>query len=347
MRNQAKFISLVSIAALTIGFLGGPVLAADTSASDAVAVLQAASKIYGSPAANLLENVTASSTSGEKLLDGLPYDPTLTSSSEPVIAEGIGHKRISIGLPFSSDQIKAERVLGDAISFDNRNGTTSVVIPKTDGSIQMAEIIAGSSAPSTFTYRLQLPLGGRAILSDSGLVMLLDSRGGYLGAIAPAWAVDALGKSVPTRYELNGNNLSQVVGHRSKSTNYPVIADPWLGIDMIDRTSWVSTGQYSPTLSIVPSNWGRAVAISTTYPFSSGLIAIVDQLSLDAAWSETLSKTSRTGYPNPDTPTMYVQFECHYFWVSKRSPRKASWNLDSKRPYGSMAAQAQKNCNVE
>ncbi|MEN9967591.1 MAG: hypothetical protein RL036_824 [Actinomycetota bacterium] len=347
MRTRSKFISLTSVAALTLGCLGGPALAVEPAATEPIAILLAASRIAGSPAGELLEDIEAGSPSNGKARDSDSNAQRDGISSQPVIVRGMGQKQLALGLPFSNDGNPAKRLVGEAISFDNRNGTTSVVIPKTDGSTQVATIIEGYSAPTTFNYRLFLPAGGRAVLSEHGTVLFVDNRDEFLGAVAPAWAVDAQGRAVRTRYELHGNFLTQVVDHRTKETKYPVIADPWFGVDMIDRTSWVSTGQYSPTLSVYPSSWGRAVALATTYPFSSGLIAVVDQLSLNAAWSETLSKTSRTGNPNPDTPTMFVQFECHYFWVSKRSPRKVTWNLDSKRPYGSMAAQAQKNCNVE
>jgi hypothetical protein len=347
MQTRSKFISFTSIAALTLGCLGGPVLAAEPAATKPIDVLLAASKIAGSPTGDLLDDIEGGNPSNGKAGDGDTNAQLDVKSSQPVVARGKGQKQLAIVLPFPNDGNLAKRLVGEAMSFDNRNGTTSVVIPKTDGSTQVATIIDDRSAPTTFKYRLFLPAGARAVLSQLGTVFLVDSRDEYLGAVAPAWAVDAQGREVRTRYELSGNYLTQVVDHRTKETTYPVIADPWFGVDMIDRTAWSNTGQYSPTLSVYPSAWGRAVALATTYPFSSGVIAIVDQLSLNAAWSETLAKTSRAGNPNPDTPTMFVQFECHYFWVSKRAPRKASWNLDSKRPYGSMTAQALKNCNVE
>ena len=36
-----------------------------------------------------------------------------------------------------------------------------------------------------------------------------------MSRVAPAWAVDADGVSVPTHYELRGQQLVQVVEHRS------------------------------------------------------------------------------------------------------------------------------------
>ena len=45
--------------------------------------------------------------------------------------------------------------------------------------------------------------------------------------VAPAWARDADGKPVPTRYELRGSDLVQVVEHTTGNFRYPVTADPW------------------------------------------------------------------------------------------------------------------------
>jgi hypothetical protein len=45
--------------------------------------------------------------------------------------------------------------------------------------------------------------------------------------VAPAWALDADGDPVPTRYELRGNNLVQTVDHTGADFSYPITADPW------------------------------------------------------------------------------------------------------------------------
>ncbi|MCP3805548.1 hypothetical protein NLX83_40420 [Allokutzneria sp. A3M-2-11 16] len=50
-----------------------------------------------------------------------------------------------------------------------------------------------------------------------------------LGRVAPAWAVDAKGKRLATRYELTGTTLTQVLEHRGAA--YPVVADPVVTVD--------------------------------------------------------------------------------------------------------------------
>lgn len=45
------------------------------------------------------------------------------------------------------------------------------------------------------------------------------------GAVAAPWAVDATGQSVPTRYEIEGQALVQVIDFTA-ATAFPVVADP-------------------------------------------------------------------------------------------------------------------------
>lgn len=342
MKTAPKLLALTATMALLLNTIAGPAQADDASPQEVLETLASASLLQNSPAESLLKDVyAASSDLGESTLR-IP-----SRSSQQIVLTTRAKEQISIGLPFGYQGSAGRQVYGRSISFDNKNGSTTVVLPKTDGSVQVATIIDGVSAPTSFIYPLTLPAGGLALVSSAGLVLILDSQGQYAAAVAPPWAIDAKGVKVPTRFDLRGNLLVQSVDHLTNKVTYPVVADPWFGVDMIDRTSWNRTSEFSPTLSVYPSAWGRAVALATTYPLSSGLLGVADQLSSTAAWSEALSKTARAGNPNPGTPTMRAQFDCHFFWVSKRHPRKVSWNLDTLRPYASMLLLAQKNCNVE
>lgn len=60
--------------------------------------------------------------------------------------------------------------------------------------------------------------------------MLIDEESGeefydIIGSIAPAWAKDANGIDVETRYSLNGNTITQVVEFDEHSA-FPIVADP-------------------------------------------------------------------------------------------------------------------------
>lgn len=269
--------------------------------------------------------------------------------NDPIKFTARNGSSIFVSLPFASKAKTAELIADGAVAFDNQNDSMSSVMAKSDGSLQIASILKNANAPTTYSYQLSLPSGVKMTSGAGGNMALITANGKYLGGIAPAWARDSRGASVPTHYEVIGSTLIQVVDHTGQPYEYPIVADPWLGFDMIDHTAWNSSNVYSPTLSVFPNNWGRRVASMTTYPVGgifSTVIGFVDQMSAAAAWSETLEKTSKPGHPNPDTISMLEQFQCHYFWVSKYEPAKESWNLDSKRPAAGLAFQLKNRCNV-
>jgi hypothetical protein len=189
---------------------------------------------------------------------------------------------------------------------------------------------------------------GHSLIQDpiSGLVFIIDSSSHVIGGLAPAWAIDANGTLLNSHYALSGNSVTQIIEGQGIQIAYPVIADPWLGFDLIDHTTWTNVSSYSPTLAVYPTAWGRTVAAATSYPFGGVVLSTLDILSSNAGWSETLNKTYRPGHPDPNTTSMYQQFQCHFFYVSKKDPTKASWNLDIRRPAANLAIQLLNSCNV-
>jgi len=85
---------------------------------------------------------------------------------------------------------------------------------------------------------------------------------------------------------------------------FPVVADPWLGVNYIDHTEWADLWEWNPTLMVYPTFWGRVAG-----PEMGWIV-----------WEEALDKTEREGYPDPDTSTMRNQFYCHYDFVRLRRP---------------------------
>lgn len=72
-------------------------------------------------------------------------------------------------------------------------------------------------------------LGPDAVLIPlpDGRVSVSSADGDLLAGIEAPWAVDAAGQELPTRYEVQGSILRQVVETES-STVFPVVADPTL-----------------------------------------------------------------------------------------------------------------------
>jgi hypothetical protein len=109
-------------------------------------------------------------------------------------------------------------------------GDAEVVTRTTEGGDAQALVVVNGPADPT---RYEFPVttsGGDAVLQpqEDGSVTVSDG-GEVIATIAPPWAVDRNGASVPTRYELSGTTLVQVVEH-TEAMAYPVVADPKVSI---------------------------------------------------------------------------------------------------------------------
>lgn len=229
---------------------------------------------------------------------------------------------IGLRLPFADSETKGQLIADGVVAFDNQNGSASSVLAKSDGSLQVATVIESSIAPSRYSYEIELPKGAKLVRGSDGNVTFVSSDGKFLGGVAPSWAIDARGATVPTRYDISGSTLTQFVDHKSLAYSYPIVADPWFGLDLIEKTTWSAA-----TLQVFPTIWGR----------------ISDTASRWAAWDEVLSKTPGN---RENTPSMRDQMYCHVDFVRKVEPTKSSWNLDRDRPYVDYFTLVLNRCNV-
>lgn len=124
-----------------------------------------------------------------------------------------------------------------------------------------------------------------------GFVPVLDGEGGAVfistaaeGASVPvesAWAVDVNGKSVPTHYEVRGNELVQVVVP-NKGTAYPIVADPTWGWKL---AAWGLTLNRSEVAGI--SSYGAAVGMCAALVKKAPVL-------ICGAWAEYLFTQANT-----------------------------------------------------
>lgn len=149
--------------------------------------------------------------------------------------------------------------------------------------------------------------------------------------IAQAWAVDAQGNSVATRFEVNNDELIQVI-EPTGSTTYPVTADPWLGQRLIDKLVIDKKSNSKGTIyRVYPSKLARTGA---------GVYGNMGAYYLyrKAFWSEAQAKGVKKNNSLRD------QLYCHIDALPKTF-NKSSWNLDSWRPNVSYAQMIKTNCN--
>lgn len=232
---------------------------------------------------------------------------------EIVVADGVAD--FTIDLPDSNMQTAAQPSSLGGVSYDNNDDFTTTVLPKNDGSVQIVTVLESADAPTDYTYTITGSEGSYLQLQDDGSVVLLSADGAWEGGVAAPWAKDANGAEVETSYSVDGNTLTQHVS-ATADTEFPVVADPWLGVNYIDHTEWADLWEWSPTLMVYPTFWGRVAG-----PEMGWIV-----------WEEALDKTEREGHPDPDTSTMRNQFYCHYDFVRIVDPDKESWNLDTQIP---------------
>jgi hypothetical protein len=148
---------------------------------------------------------------------------------------------VAFELPTTGEHRDAQVAQDGTILYEDRSGTVDVAAqPGKDGSVRVNTVIHGPEAPTKFAYPLTLPDGVTPELAADGGVDMVrtlavtDPDTGVeavetmsVSRVAPAWAVDAAGVAVPTHYEIHGQELVQVVEHRTSDVTYPVTADPW------------------------------------------------------------------------------------------------------------------------
>ncbi|QHC73219.1 hypothetical protein [Rathayibacter sp. VKM Ac-2805] len=85
--------------------------------------------------------------------------------------------------------------------------------------------ISDATAGSEFSYIVNPESDVALVTLPGGVTNLVDERSRYIATLAPAWARDTSGRELATRYELEGNTLTQHVDFPS-GTHFPVLIDP-------------------------------------------------------------------------------------------------------------------------
>ncbi|WP_186315334.1 DUF2599 domain-containing protein [Curtobacterium sp. BH-2-1-1] len=288
----------------------GSVLISSPANADAEA--QGAPAIADQVAPQLLAN--AAELSG--VHDGFSADaagtevtyPTSTSDAIAVRTQvGDAQRDYSIGIPSSGARAEQHSSL-NAVSYDNADGSSTVSSTREDGSVVIGTTIESASAPSEYSYPINVD-GAAADLTveDDGSVTVSDDAGDVITHFLAPWALDAAGADVSTRYEVDGNVLTQVVDH--KGASYPVVADPtsskYFSKVVVDKTSSKegTIVRVYPGPGMPPAGRGSGDSIYNDY--------------------KTLVSSSYEGRKWRD------QLVCHW---ANAGRFKVPWNLDSWRP---------------
>lgn len=321
-------IKLFSITAILAMLLMPAVTPAQASSELQTLVTQALAGVTddsSSQAISVLSNVAEAPfvESGDLAMVSVSESSEVTlprDSREAVLLDLGSDNLMAITLPFSEEQSQATKVANGLVAFDNGNASVNVPVLKADGSVQFTTVLENRSAPTEYEYYFDLPEGATLQKAgDSVFVMFGDK---FLGGIAPAWAIDSGGQTVPTWYEVTDTSIIQVVAHTDVEYQYPIVADPWVGIDLFGSIT-VDTYKSQPRVNLDLSPWGW---FTWTGVGIGGLPS--GQLILNSAgWDEAWNRSSKIRAAL-DKPSQRQQFACH----ALGAPFADTWNLEKFRP---------------
>lgn len=285
----------------------------DQVAAKTLQALRSTSKTQLRTAAKATPNKRASKTIDISTVNArttVPQDPAdMIRIDSRSTMKGIG-----IRLPFSDVASEAKTVSEGTVVYDNSNGTTTAPIVQSDGSVQINTVIFSPDSPRSFEYTLDLPPATVAEDIDGGMGFFVGSQ--FIGGISPAWATDAYGREVPTRYEFTeGRLLIQHINH-SRDYAYPIVGDPWVSTNIFSSITLDSLyGQPRVNLNLSNLGW--------TYYWSAVGIPVI----IRDGWVEAKGKSSAIRRAL-ERPGMRDQFDCHAFGAALAGP----WNLEAFRP---------------
>ena len=149
----------------------------------------------------------------------LAESPTGAMKRGRVPIETAGGGSIALQLPAAGT---ATRVNG-RYHLSTQRGASLAVAPTPRGT-QVLIGIDSAAAPATYDFGLRGDVVPQQ--APDGGIDLVGPDGSVVAQIERPWAIDAEGRHVPTRYELRGTTVRQVVDHRTSDVAYPVVADP-------------------------------------------------------------------------------------------------------------------------
>ena len=232
-----------------------------------------------------------------------------------------------VSLPVSES---AETTLSDGLLEISDSSSSSIVpVVQEDGSVAIHSVLADASAPTSYDYTLDLPAGSSIQVDpNGGGAVAVGSDGEALLVIGAPWATDANGNSIPTSYSASGNVLTQHV-QISADTAFPVVADPWLGVNLVASYSWTWVSGSGWKLNVNPTLAARS------FTGSYGYIVIGR-----AGWDELRNRipSAQRTRLNESGKGQYV---CHMGFAGF----DAQWNLELWKKAKSDAAWVLSKCN--
>lgn len=167
---------------------------------------------------------------GDSLLasvhDGLVTIPTSPTAAVEITVLEEGTPDLAVSLPKLEGAEPARLSDDGTVVYTSDDAASLAVQPLADGATRFLSVLEGRTAPSTYSYVFE---GKQLTLLDDGSVSVTQN-GGETARVDAPWAIDNSGTAVPTRYEVTGDTLTQIVDHTVDDFEYPITADPKISV---------------------------------------------------------------------------------------------------------------------
>lgn len=160
-----------------------------------------------------------------------PANPLVATSIPTELADGlkVGESsglRLSPAESSDSARLVEGRVFYANVDQGHGVADTDVVITPEPRGAEMSWQLRSPASPEALKLDLDLPAGAAVELTSDPQVAKIVRDGKVLSVLSPVIAVDADGRSVKARYELDRGDLVVRVDHRSQDLRYPLFVDP-------------------------------------------------------------------------------------------------------------------------
>ncbi len=329
-----RVVGVMSFAAALL-LSTSPVFASDNPTGGNVAIADQVATSVNNVAPTNVDNhrLALASAGGSLKASGLTIIATVPTISTGMVrlasADSTGQS-LSVGLPVAGRQEKAVVASDGTVTFGSARPSYAVAIQAFQQGVRIHVVLRSRAAVSQYSYPVAVPAGGQLVALADGGLNVLGPHHTLIGGFAAPWARDRNGVEVPTHFEIRSNTVVQVVDHTLGNFTYPVVADPWLGINLIDHATWVYHSGFGWTFEVTPTWWARANA-------GGYFIGVAD-------WDELYGRYKNRGL-NTNLNGMRDQLICHQQVVAIRDPGKPTWNIDEWRPDVGYLQTVNASCN--
>ncbi|NNN13824.1 MAG: hypothetical protein HKL81_08770 [Acidimicrobiaceae bacterium] len=201
-----------------------------------------------------------------------------TGSAGGWLSDSTNGVTASLGIPKGDSSVPAYSSTLGSTYYNPQSEVASTEQQLGGGSGRIVVSLLGPKAPNAVSYPMRLSAGASlkrnvdGSVSVNATIPLVDPKSGTvvatatatIGTIAQPWAIDSMGRSLPTSYSIAGGNLVQHVD--TSGAAYPVTMDPTITWGWVTGTIYFNKVETMIATSVA----GFSLYLSVVYAFLIG-----------------------------------------------------------------------------